>query len=117
MGQKKQSIKIDYKMRVVFNTHYEKKKLAGFWSKQWNGKRYSIDDWLNLISDTNTRVNLHTADAMVKLKNGLKKMHLEKWITEQELNNLTDMLESSDDGNKYMALLVMKKYKKTKFKR
>lgn len=100
-------------MNQKFDKSVEKKRLRNFWTEKWFYN--SIEDWMTSM---NIHTNWYNSNRTIPLiKDGLKKLTLEKKITEQELFNLLDMLDSSDDENKTIVLLVMQKYKKTKFKK
>ena len=101
-------------MEVIFDKKYDKKQLNHFWTKIWPPK-LTIEQWLTFLSIKCRRTSKNYHKNMVI--NGLKKLCLEKCITESELHNLIEMTMSPDDENKYIVLSVMKSYKKTKFKR
>jgi hypothetical protein len=102
----------DYK----FVMSYEKRRLNSFWRTFPKG--ISIDDWLEMIQDeANIWSNFDYVKATEILRNALKKLHIEKLITENELYNMLEMLDSPDSENKYIVLCVMQKVKKTKFKK
>lgn len=95
-----------------FDKSFEKKRLRNFWTEFW--PYIPTEVWLNRVTSLNPTIHKTYIN---KLKDGLRKLTLEKKITESELFNLLDMLNSSDGENKIVVLCVMQKYKKTKFKK
>ncbi len=98
-----------------FVKSYEQRRLNKFWS---TFPKFHIDHWCQLLEDEqNMFSNFKYEKAIEMLKNALKKMHVEKLIAEDELYNLLKMLDSPDIENNYVVLSVMKRLKKTKFKK
>jgi len=102
----------DYK----FVKSYEKRRLNDFWEECW--PIWDIDKWYDLIKkDEDVWSNFQMEYHIDLVKDALKKMTLEKLITEDTLYNMLAMADSPDQENVYMVLSVMQKLKKTKFKR
>lgn len=102
----------DYK----FNKHFEQRRLTDFWYEVW--PIWKVAQWDEIIkSENNTWANFEREYHIDLVKDALKKMTLEKVITEDTLYNMLAMADSPDQENVYMVLSVMQKLKKTKFKR
>ena len=101
----------DYK----FNKKFEQRRLNDFWDLHW--PVIKIEKWYKVLEEERNWSNFQMESLTTLLADALKKMTLEKLITEDKLYNMLEMVESPDPENVYVALLVIQQIKITKFKR
>lgn len=83
------------------NVGYHNMRLKNFWRKSWiKGRTPEI--WNEILKHNNSNHSLN------KLKDALYKLYLEGRIkTQAERESLVEMLDSSDEENRFLALSIM----------
>ena len=102
-----------------YSRSYQKKRLKNFWKTRWIPGR-NIDIWLEVLSKLNMNAGRSAINARVSSRvilDAVEKLYLEKKITEDEKINLTNMLKSPDQENRYIALVSMYNLKPKAFER
>lgn len=102
---------------TLSNHSFEKKRLKGFWKYKW--VFLTLNQWVNIFNDERDSFSIrqNKEKARKTLGDALKKMVLEKRITESERLRLNAMIDAKDKESVYTALVIFGNLNRNKFKK